>query len=152
MQKQFASFNTFVSRQTLPYSSCDGLCTDQNDTAASVHLSGDIAVVCSKLSPTSHRKSPKRSGGRAWRSHANAQRTPVRWFSTHSKSYTCGKQHTQRQADHCELAALSAAPARNARCAGAAVSMRSATPQIRAVRCDLKEPAGHVAGPAQNAL
>jgi len=26
-----ASFNTFVLRQTLPYSSCDGLCTDQND-------------------------------------------------------------------------------------------------------------------------
>jgi hypothetical protein len=34
MQKQIASFNPFVSRQTLPYSSCDGLCTDQNDTAA----------------------------------------------------------------------------------------------------------------------
>jgi hypothetical protein len=34
MQKQFVSFNEFVSRQTLPYSSCDGLCTDQNDTAA----------------------------------------------------------------------------------------------------------------------
>lgn len=34
MPKQFASFNPFVSRQTLPYSSCDGLCTDQNDTAA----------------------------------------------------------------------------------------------------------------------
>ena len=61
MQKQFASFKPFVSRQTLPYSSCDGLCTDQNDTAASVHLSGDIAVVCSKLSPTSHLLSLKRS-------------------------------------------------------------------------------------------
>jgi hypothetical protein len=34
MQKQFASFNTFVLRQTLPISSCDGLCTDQDDTAA----------------------------------------------------------------------------------------------------------------------
>ena len=49
----FASFNTFVSHQTHPYSSCDGLCTDQNDTAASVHLRDDIAVVCSKLSQTS---------------------------------------------------------------------------------------------------
>ena len=38
MLKQFVSFNTFVSHQTLPYSSCDGLCTDQNDTAANVHL------------------------------------------------------------------------------------------------------------------
>jgi hypothetical protein len=36
MQKQFASFNAFVSRQTLPVSSCDGLCTDQNDTAAMI--------------------------------------------------------------------------------------------------------------------
>ena len=80
MPKQVASFNTFVSRQTLPCSSCDGLCTDQNDTAASVHLSGDIAVVCSKLSPTSHPSNPKRNKCRAWRSHANAQRTPVRLF------------------------------------------------------------------------
>lgn len=62
MQKQIASFNTFVSRQTLPISSCDGLCTDQNDTAASVHLRDDIAVVCSKLSQTSHLKYRKRSG------------------------------------------------------------------------------------------
>jgi hypothetical protein len=61
MQKQFASFNPFVSRQTLSYSSCDGLCTDQNDTAADVHLCDDIAVVCSKLSPTSHLSIPKRS-------------------------------------------------------------------------------------------
>jgi hypothetical protein len=34
MTKQFVSFNTFVSHQTLPYSSCDRFCTDQNDTAA----------------------------------------------------------------------------------------------------------------------
>jgi hypothetical protein len=61
MQKQFASFNAFVSRQTLSYSSCDGLCTDQNDTAAYVHLCDDIAVVCSKLSPTSHLSILKRS-------------------------------------------------------------------------------------------
>jgi hypothetical protein len=58
MQKQIASFNTFVSRQTLPISSCDGLCTDQNDTAASVHLRDDIAVVCSKLSQTSQYQTP----------------------------------------------------------------------------------------------
>jgi hypothetical protein len=58
MPKQFASFNTFVSRQTLPISSCDGLCTDQNDTAASVHLRDDIAVVCSKLSQTSQYQTP----------------------------------------------------------------------------------------------
>lgn len=82
MQKQFASFNAFVSRQTLPCSSCDGLCTDQNDTAAYVHLSGDIAVVCSKLSPTSHLSNFKRNACRAWHSHANAQRTPVRlWLA-----------------------------------------------------------------------
>jgi len=29
MPEQFASFNPFVSRQTLPYSSCDGLLTNQ---------------------------------------------------------------------------------------------------------------------------
>ena len=78
MQKQFASFNAFVSRQTLPCSSCDGLCTDQNDTATMFTLCGDIAVVCSKLSPTSHLSNLKRNACRAWRSHANAQRTPVR--------------------------------------------------------------------------
>ena len=78
MQKQFASFNAFVSRQTLPCSSCDGLCTDQNDTATMFTLCGDIAVVCSKLSPTSHLSHLKRNTCRAWRSHANAQRTPVR--------------------------------------------------------------------------
>jgi hypothetical protein len=78
MQKQFASFNTFVSRQTLSYSSCDGLCTDQYDTAAYVHPCDDIAVVCSKLSPTSHLSNFKRNTCRAWLSHANAQRTPVR--------------------------------------------------------------------------
>jgi vacuolar-type H+-ATPase subunit B/Vma2 len=58
MQKQIASFNTFVSRQTLPISSCDGLCTDQNDTAASVHLHDDIAVVCSILFQTSQYQTP----------------------------------------------------------------------------------------------
>ena len=78
MQKQFASFNAFVSRQTLPYSSCDGLCTDQNDTATMLILSGDIAVVCSKLSPTSHLSNLKRNACRAWLGHANAQRTQVR--------------------------------------------------------------------------
>ena len=53
MLLQVASFNTFVSRRTHSHSSCDRLCTDQNDPAASVHLCGDIAVVCSKLSQTS---------------------------------------------------------------------------------------------------
>ena len=67
MQKQFASFNTFVSRQTLSYSSCDGLCTDQNDTAVYVHLGDDIAVVCSKLSPTSHHSHLLRNQCRARR-------------------------------------------------------------------------------------
>ena len=65
MPKQFASFNAFVSRQTLPYSSCDGLCTDQNDTAAMFILSGDIAVVCSKHFQTSHRKYMRSIGCRA---------------------------------------------------------------------------------------
>ena len=78
MQKQIASFNAFVSRQTLPCSSCDGLCTDQNDTATMFIHSGDIAVVCSKLSQTSHLSNLKRNMCRAWLGHANAQRTPVR--------------------------------------------------------------------------
>lgn len=78
MQKQFASFNAYVSRQTLPCSSCDGLCTDQNDTATMFTLSGDIAVVCSKLSPTSHLSHLAGNTCRAWLAHANAQRTPVR--------------------------------------------------------------------------
>lgn len=78
MQKQFASFNAYVSRQTLPCSSCDGLCTDQNDTATMFTLSGDIAVVCSKLSPTSHLSNLAGNTCRAWLAHANAQRTSVR--------------------------------------------------------------------------
>ncbi len=85
MPKQFASFNTFVSRQTLPISSCDGLCTDQNDTAASVHLRDDIAVVCSKLSQTSQYQTPNakqvvlsNAMERSDLSITTAQRTPVR--------------------------------------------------------------------------
>ena len=60
MPKQFASFNTFVSRQTLPISSCDGLFTDQRRHGGNVHLSDDIAVVCSKHSQTSHLSNTKR--------------------------------------------------------------------------------------------
>lgn len=85
MQKQFASFNAFVSRQTLSYSSCDGLCTDQNDTAAYVHLCDDIAVVCSKLSQTSQYQTPNakqvvlsNATERSDLSITTAQRTPVR--------------------------------------------------------------------------
>ena len=85
MQKQFASSNTFVLRQTLSISSCDGLCTDQNDTAASVHLRDDIAVVCSKLSQTSQYQTsnakqvvPSNAMERSDLSITTAQRTPVR--------------------------------------------------------------------------
>jgi hypothetical protein len=85
MQKQFASSNTFVLRQTLSISSCDGLCTDQNDTAASVHLRDDIAVVCSKLSQTSQYQTPNakqvvlsNATERSDLSITTAQRTPVR--------------------------------------------------------------------------
>ena len=62
MPKQFASFNTFVSRQTLPVSSCDGLFTDQRRHGGNVHLRDDIAVVCSKHSQTRDLKYRRRSG------------------------------------------------------------------------------------------
>jgi vacuolar-type H+-ATPase subunit B/Vma2 len=89
MQKQIASFNTFVSHQTLPISSCDGLCTDQNDTAASVHLRDDIAVVCSKLSQTSQYQTTNakqlvlsNAMERSDMSITTAQRTPVRSYNS----------------------------------------------------------------------
>jgi hypothetical protein len=91
MQKQFASFNKFVSRQTLPISSCDGLCTDQNDTAASVHLRDDIAVVCSKLSQTSQYQTsnakqlvPSNAMERSDLSITTAQRTQFAHYISHT--------------------------------------------------------------------
>jgi hypothetical protein len=72
MPKQFASFNAFVSRQTLPISSCDGLCTDQNEAAAHVDLHSHIAVACSKLSQTSQFDRRRKNAMSASEEQANA--------------------------------------------------------------------------------
>jgi hypothetical protein len=59
MQKQFASFNTFVSRQTLPISSCDGLCTEQNDTAAMFTLVVTLPSFAQNFPKTDGNQIPK---------------------------------------------------------------------------------------------
>jgi hypothetical protein len=94
MQKQIASSNTFVLRQTLSISSCDGLCTDQNDTAASVHLRDDIAVVCSKLSQTSQYLTsnakqvvPSNAMERSDLSITTAQRTQFAHYISHTYTH-----------------------------------------------------------------
>jgi hypothetical protein len=74
MLKQVVSFNAYVSLQTLSYSSCDGLCTDQNDTAAMFIFLGDIAVVCSKLSQTSQHPNTKYQATSAEQCHGAKRR------------------------------------------------------------------------------
>ena len=99
MQKQFASFNTFVSRRTLPYSSCDGLCTDQNDTAAMFIFAMTLPSFALNFPkpgislPASHRKLVlSNAAERSDSSNAKAQRTQVRSLSSQQLH-----PHLQRQ-------------------------------------------------------